>query len=413
MTELVGNPYFHLETRKKQLERQRAELLAQAKAARELAAPIEGQMVSGHYVPNHWSAYLQQPAAGLANAVSQGMADRDERVAAEEEASAASAHMANMPSARTREVPGPTESGDPLMQTTQPTREEKIKWAQQGMGIPSLRQTLQKAMEDQLINEPEREEARAFRASESAAQRSQVRELRLTQLEQEAQRQRERLEDRGLDRQSRDDLARRHEETLRAIAQLTADSRRDVANISADARSGKSKPLSDKARADLDAYDASKAGLDQAISSLDQANDKGTGWGWGVISEKVPGGQAIVSGRRDKATKDAVQQLTYWTDAIRHDRFGSALTAGEKASAAQYLPSEYDSLDELKRKAVGIRSLLDLNHSRLKTQGANVDARDTGGASGSWGTPTQTTPTATKTINGKTYVKRNGQWYEQ
>jgi len=107
MEQLVGNPYFHLETRKKQLERQRAELLAQAKAARELAAPIEGQMVSGHYVPNHWSAYLQQPAAGLANAVSQGMADRDERVAAEEEASAASAHMANMPSARTREVPAP------------------------------------------------------------------------------------------------------------------------------------------------------------------------------------------------------------------------------------------------------------------------------------------------------------------
>jgi hypothetical protein len=73
-------------------------------------------------------------------------------------------------------------------------------------------------------------------------------------------------------------------------------------------------------------------------------SDKGTGWVAGLAQEKLPGGETLVSKMRDPLVKAAVSQLTYVTDAIRHDRFGSALTVTEKASAAQYLPSPYDDI---------------------------------------------------------------------
>ena len=126
--------------------------------------------------------------------------------------------------------------------------------------------------------------------------------------------------------------------------------------------------------------DATTAGLAEARASLEKASEKGTGWWAGLVQEKLPGGQALVAKNRDKATNDAIQQLTYWTDAIRHDRFGSALTITEKSSAAQYLPGEYDSLADLKRKAEGVEKLVQLNHTRLRQQGGMVAApANTGG----------------------------------
>lgn len=200
----------------------------------------------------------------------------------------------------------------------------------------------------------------------------------MEQLKQEAQRQQERLDDRGLDRQAREDASKRHDATLRSIAALNADVRKDVANISAN----KTKPLSDKARADLDAAEAQMRGLEQASESLKTASDKGVGYLPGLVQSYLPGGTALVNMVRDKPTKDAIQQLTYVSGEIQHGRFGASLTKGEKADAAQYLPEPYDSKAELQRKATGLQNLLDLSNRRLRERGESE-----GGATGTWSAP--------------------------
>jgi len=77
---------------------------------------------------------------------------------------------------------------------------------------------------------------------------------------------------------------------------------------------------------------------------------------------------------------------------------------------------EYDSLDRIKEKAEGLRNLIKLNHQRLRSQyGDEVTGSQSGNASGNWGAPPPASSSTqqTKTIGGKTYVNRNGQWYAQ
>jgi len=425
MAELIGNPYYHLETRKKQLERQRAELLAQARIAREMAAPATGEMVSGHYVPNHWSAYLQQPTAQLANAVSQGMADRDERVAAAEEASAASAHMANMPSAKTTEFKAPFMEGEEAPLTgnktvTQPTREEKIRWAQTGMGIPSLKQTLEKAMEDQLINEPIREQARGEKVLDRQAYGQRPPRDRIEQFTDFDGKQYLVNQDTGNVTELKDLKAAVKQPTgetfvpvkdaegrIRILNKRTGKLTEPTGPVKPMTGASSGKPMTDKARADLDADEAAIRGMTEATESIKSASGKGTGYAAGLVQEYLPGGSTLVAMVRDKSTKDAIQQLTYWGDGIRHGRFGASLTKAEKESAAQYLPSAYDNKEELQRKAEGLQGLLDKSNRRLREQGARV-----GGATGSWdAAPVRvTTPAeAAKLPKGTRFVTPDGQ----
>ena len=57
----------------------------------------------------------------------------------------------------------------------------------------------------------------------------------------------------------------------------------------------------------------------------------------------------------------------FTVDAIRHARFGSALSKFEKASAEQYLPSAYDTPEQVTAKLRGLQGLLNLNNQRLRS----------------------------------------------
>jgi hypothetical protein len=155
----------------------------------------------------------------------------------------------------------------------------------------------------------------------------------------------------------------------RIAAQASAD-RRHTADLHYGPGGGK---MSDKSRSDLDAHDSMVQGLTGAVTALSAAQkagqDSGTGWLSGLAQEKLPGGESLVAGNRTPEVNSAIQQLTFVTDAIRHERFGSALTVTEKASAAQYLPTAYDNLDRMIEKAKGLQRLVALNNQRLVAKG--------------------------------------------
>ena len=164
---------------------------------------------------------------------------------------------------------------------------------------------------------------------------------------------------------------------------------------------GKSPPskLSDAARKELDSFNATSEGLNTVITNLKAASDEGTGWAAGAVTNLVPGGGSLVNKYRDQATNDAIQQLTYYTDEIRHGRFGTALTNTEKASAAQYLPGEYDTKDQMLNKAIGLKALVLKNNQRLQLTGGSTPA-PRGGNTPEWNTSNTSAPAAPTQSSG-------------
>jgi hypothetical protein len=222
---VAGPQYPDYTARQRALEQRRALQRAQMIDAMRMQMP-EGQMVSGRYVAPHWSENLNvaiQPSI----AALQGHANEAaERSLNDEIRAAAAKHMAAMPTAQQVELQGPSPDGiSPVTGTVQPTREDKIRWAQAGMNIPTLRDSLTNAFEDQLINEPVREEQRQARKDEKDADR----ELRREALQNNLRLLQEKLEDRALDRASREQIAKQARDLQLQIAQLGNATRRDIA----------------------------------------------------------------------------------------------------------------------------------------------------------------------------------------
>lgn len=109
-------------------------------------------------------------------------------------------------------------------------------------------------------------------------------------------------------------------------------------------------------------------GLQQSQAAAEAAAKKGagdytTGIIPGMISSFHPAAQAVVTKLRPEEIKDLVSQTAFISDGIRQGRFGMTLTLQEKASAVQYLPSEFDSVEEIQRKAKGLEALLIRDHN--------------------------------------------------
>lgn len=152
------------------LSRRREALKAQATAAaQQLGNAPQGQMVGNggfqHYVAPHWGSQLAPVVATGLNRLDSRQLDKEETTFNQREQEAARAHMARMP--RTQNAPGPYG----VNVSTEPTDAEKLRWAQEGMMIPSLAPTMKAYLDDQLTKAPERAENRAWRSSEAEANR--------------------------------------------------------------------------------------------------------------------------------------------------------------------------------------------------------------------------------------------------
>lgn len=374
------------------------EQLARADALRKQArgpAP-KGQMVSGWYVAPHWSEQLSpilnEVLAGYHEGKGREAKQRGNRAIEEE----AQAWMTNRPQARQEqyqtEVPGPQPQeleGQPLMgtreRTVQPTQQENLQWAQQGMRNPLTKALAAQYGTDVLIKEPEREEARAFRGAEAEKQRENQREMAREKNQMMQQYYEGIIQNQQNSTEQRRDaaaaLAALKQSQLALenrsldIRQQLADQQLQIARMNdargrygiderAKANRGK---MGNKLTKELDEADAMNSGIDLALEKLSKVDDSFLGaYARGMVQEKAPGGATIANAMRDDADKAARQTTMDLAGGIQHGRYGTALSKYEKGAAAGYLPTSTDQAKELAFKLRGLKELMALNHKRLR-----------------------------------------------
>lgn len=346
-------------------------------------APVGGgEMVSGHYVAPAWSQQLAKLASTLGGVYAGSQADTAEAASKGKIAEATSQWAGVAPQGVAAQVlPGETKEGlygpetfgPTTLSAAQPvTGGQILKHSLAGMQIPGNEKAAQ-MYQTGAMADMSREDTQTFRTEQAQAAAKAKLESEQAQRQHDLKQLTMRLEDRGLDRGLQESLKQQQMALQAQIAQgnqaLQAqglDLRRQGLDIQRQGLELKQETAKTKADAKAKELGLSEAGVGDAIAALDKAKDKGTGYAAGVVQEYVPGGSSLVNQYRDKSTNDAIQKLTYWTDEIRHGRFGSALTNSEKASAAQYLPGPYDNLQQTKDKANGLQAILKLNAQRLK-----------------------------------------------
>jgi len=413
-------PSFAFARKKAALEARQAKIAQLVKNASTTATMPQGQMISGRYVAPSWSQNLNaaiQPALSR-YAVDQEQAqlgkDQEEFDAADRRAAIAHAMSAPQGTPEQRVSPAVLDDeGNRMPDAVTPgvpvTPQQKIAWAEQGMHIPSRKDLLTKLVSDLTIQEPVREEVRVEKRSdredrqaESRATLVQQQILAREQFRQRADDALRRSEDTRFSIQQRADAAREHNEAMQAIAQTRAEA--------AAAKAGQGKTMTSGTIKELGALEdnVSRIGTLRSEFKDEYGGLKGAA---ATIVGGIPGISTPASEwwRNYRRESELIE---------RHALFGASLTAGEQKAwkDADITPSM--NADEiarrLARREIIARKVFDNAVDRHHRAGYN--ARDVFGEprsiapEGNFGPPAAP---ATKIINGKTYVQRNGQWYEQ
>lgn len=337
----LNDPNLPFEVRKAQLQERRRHAMQIAEEARASLGPMnQGQMVSGHYV-------ARSPWAQAADAFSLGYGEyqrekslRDEVALAAQEQEEGLEYLKNRPQSRVAEEQSGGMTEDEPLQVTRttvaPTRDEMLDYAGKGMlKYPSLRGTLTKLYEDQLIQEPVRQEARTERVEEKAASRLAKREELQAKHEADFKALQEKLADRSLDRESRERTAQQARDLQWLIASGNQDLRRLQIQAAADRAEDKrdtarnaaeNKPLS---VADLTKLQGRSALVDTTDKFVQDFKDSYSG---------LTGEASRATGTYSPiATQNSRDTATFWNNyqahknQVRHGLFGSALTSYERA----------------------------------------------------------------------------------
>ena len=379
---------------------QQEELVSALKRAQQLQQPTSrgpgGIMVGGRYIP-----------VGAADDFMQGM----NILAGQQQAAAAMKSMQKLQSAQykhaadwmnSRPTGGPNiefsneiEPSAPGLSIPQkPSPQEMLQWSQTGMLNPLTKTMAALQMRDTMVEAPIREDKQRFQSEEAAAKRAEAGALARAQIE-------ARMAEGAANRDLRRDLNTSSQDLRRELAQSNIESRAQQGeanralrlSLAQNSQAAGADKLSAKERAEIDKYEAAVSGLSGAISALKamprdpSLNSGAASYVSGLVQDIIPGGSSLVQSMRPKEVNAAVQQLTYVSDAIRHERFGSALSKHEKSSAHQYLPSPYDKREQLIAKAEGLQQLLELNNKRLREKTGSAistnDIRSSGYSGGS------------------------------
>lgn len=328
---------------------------------------VTGTSMAPQVIAPSRGAFVAPALAGVANRLEGIALDRQEQQLTRADREAAQRLMDEMPRAGMR--PGPYGQDVPY----EPTPAERVAWAQRAAQIPSLKPLADAYMSDQLIKQPERDEAREFRRSESQATRE------------------ARAEENRLSREQRAELAANQERMRRELAADSNDLRRDLrASIAAHSGAGGSgsfvkagvdpdtgqtiyfnpktretvsgpraaetplKPLpAAQAKAYLDNSTA-LAKLDDAAAALDTQGGKGaTGFVKGAVNA-IPGGDKVLNYFDSGGT--ATRALVSDIGSMKiHDRSGAAVTAAEFPRLAPFIPQIGDDRTTVKKKLANFR----------------------------------------------------------
>jgi hypothetical protein len=271
------------------------------------------------------------------------------------EAQLAQDHMARMP--RTTYDSGPE---GPVMR--EPTQADKLTWARAGMQLPSLRNTMQQYIADQVIKEPERIEAREERKLTREEARAAAEAKQREELEYRRQR----------DKEAAD--------LKRELAEQAADLRRDLFRdrpargtwhkTSTDPATGKdwwenfdtgerrlsadkpaekpAKPLPVGTANAWRENSVALAKVDDALLALETKAGKGA-TGWKGYTAKLPFGSKALNWFNPDGT--ATRALIADIGSLKlHDRSGANVTASESPRLVPFIPEITDDADVVRKK---------------------------------------------------------------
>jgi hypothetical protein len=287
--------------------------------------------------------------------------------------------------------------------------DDQLAWAQKGMTNPLTRALAAKYGEDQLINEPVREEGRQFKREESSANRVVQVQMTLERLRQQAEDARLRAESARESVQQRAEAARLHAETLRQIAQGNQELRRLQIEAQAERDRNKpeppAKPLPESIMKTLRGMDT----MADAMKSVESSFKPEYGGVGGAVS-RVSGSYNPLSG---KASEEAAN---WWKDyenqaalVERHEKFGTALSAGEQAAWKSATIAPGMKADVIAHNLAIRRQQANKMYERGRDQyikGGYPLVNESFPSQPGRGLPT-------RSLNGKTYINVNGQWMEE
>jgi hypothetical protein len=307
--------------------------LAQAAALRQQAIQEEmakGQMVSGHYVAPHWTQQLGPLVNNVLAGVTERGAQKDQTQLESDIQTGHNEWMGIRPQERTRELPGPTETGEPLTQTTTPTRDQQIDWASQGMKNPLSKAIAAKYLEDQLIQDPIREENRKFKHIEA----EEARQGKLDLLYEQGRNKLGELDLKyaaaGEDRNLKAEIEKQRNATKLKVAEIENASRVNAAEIRARAANGgkAAKPVPNTIIKTMTEAQSSASGLGDSYTTFDPKYG-----GVGGYVDKLSGTWNPWS------SADADKAANWWKNyenqaslVQRHSMFGTTLNAGERTA---------------------------------------------------------------------------------
>lgn len=322
------------------------------KALREApAVPSQGQMVGGQYIRPHWS---QQLGAALNQAMSGYAAGQEVEANARTRQKAQedfNKWAGSIPTTEQKPVDlpylaAPDQGPDIGATATVPaSRETRLKHALAGMTNPLSRDVASAAVQDIMFKEPEREEARAFRGEEADKNRQAAAEVYRQKAQDRIEEIKMRLEDRNLDRASREQMARESRELQSQIAKMNDATRRDTAQMRIDAMSEKlQKPLPPaQATAWINNRGAIK-NIDNVMGLLEDENGKIRPEAEQHLSAAymLPGAERVGQALDPKGV-DIRSKIADIGSLKIHDRSGAAVTASETPRLRPFIPSISDT----------------------------------------------------------------------
>lgn len=406
------------QTQSEAIQRQRA--IAEMLRKQGNASMPQGQMVGKQYIPPNLLQYLP----GLLNQYNAGrisrQADTDQKKYVSDVGAARDNWASSLPRA-VAAVPGraalpgpPDASGSPELAPREavpavlPDRGSILKATMEGMRIPGNEKAAElwnRGMNDDLVRE-DTQQARRDNLDATAQGR---RELQQASQVADAERRKNELEQRERESARRSEDTRLSIEQRREAAQAAIDARRDIAALVASVRGGnteKPKELRRLPSSMSQAWVKNTTGIASVDNALKLANDhpKSFGFAHYVIPDALTQ-RADPEGVKPRAAVANLGSLRI------HERSGAAVTAAETPRLKPFIPSAGDNHATVVKKLEGFKREYQLVQQEILDYADSQGYMPPGAMA-----PTTVAPTGgeeVKTLNGKTYVKRDGQWYEQ
>lgn len=409
-------PSFDAQTEAASRQRKMAELLR--KRADSAATP-DGKLISGIYVAPSITQYLGPLFEKLQAGYVGTKADKAEDDLSVVLGAEANKWRSGMPTPtpavpREEDIMGNTvvqgEDAKPL------DRQTVLKYTLAGMRNPKTRE--EAALVNKVMNEDiNRGEDRQFKAEQARIAAQEKLELKREQFEAADRQLAEKLADKNLDREARAQLEKVRLEMMDQWKKADLAARRDIANLVASTKAAFApKPPKPLPSAQSKSWIENNTAIKNAERALDLVEKNPSAFG---IARGLPNALGATVGgainqRLDPKGVDARAIVADIGSLKIHERSGAAVTAAEFPRLVPFIPLVSDKPETIKTKLRNfIRVYKDIQQEikdYAENQNYIVPGKVTGDKDES---PEKPQESETRVINGKTYIKRGNDWYEQ